>query len=116
MTVTTLLRYVVHKIAAPGQLSGQGVCNSTAVRGPSPPRRFQERKRTMAECPEFDFKGVALCRPRSGVKNCPQIAINVPGMVAFRDSEQPQTVVTMTSESWAMFTEAVKAGEFDLSP
>jgi hypothetical protein len=37
------------------------------------------------------------------------------GVVAFRDSERPETVVTMTAESWAMFTDAVKAGEFDLS-
>ncbi len=52
---------------------------------------------------------------RSSVPNCPEVATNVPGVVAFRDSADPETVVTMTPESWAMFTDAVKAGEYDIS-
>ncbi|MET8677739.1 DUF397 domain-containing protein [Streptomyces sp. NPDC004647] len=68
----------------------------------------------MTERPEFEF--VAVCRPRpKEVPNCPEVATNIPGVVAFRDSDQPTTVVTMTPESWAMFTDAVKAGEFDIS-
>ncbi|NEA74784.1 DUF397 domain-containing protein [Streptomyces sp. SID13588] len=71
----------------------------------------------MTQLPEyaFEFTGTARCRPRSGVKNCPEVATNVPGVVAFRDSNDPTTVVTMTAESWATFTAAVKDGEFDLS-
>lgn len=70
----------------------------------------------MAERPEFEFVGMAACRPRPReVPNCPEVATNVPGVVAFRDSADPATVVTMTSESWAMFTDAVKAGEYDIS-
>ncbi|MFF2377114.1 DUF397 domain-containing protein [Streptomyces xiamenensis] len=70
----------------------------------------------MSEAMRFQFVGVAACRPRpQGFPNCPEVALNVPGTVAFRDSEQPGTVVTVTEESWRLFTDAVKAGEFDLS-
>ncbi len=50
-----------------------------------------------------------------GVENCPEVATNIPGVVAFRDSNAPDTVVTMTAESWALFTDAVKAGEYDIT-
>jgi hypothetical protein len=43
------------------------------------------------------------------------VATNVPGVVAFRDSSTPETVVTMTVESWALFTAAVKSGEYDIT-
>jgi hypothetical protein len=66
----------------------------------------------MAKRPEFEFISAAACRDAK-VDNCPEVATNVPGVVAFRDSEEPGNVVTMTRESWAMFTDAVKAGEFD---
>lgn len=69
----------------------------------------------MAERPAFEFVGMSACRPRSGVDNCPEMATNVPGIVAFRDSSAPDTVVTMTVESWALFTNAVKAGEYDIT-
>ncbi|MCX4818654.1 DUF397 domain-containing protein [Streptomyces sp. NBC_01142] len=49
------------------------------------------------------------------MNNCPEVAINVPGIVALRDSKRPDTIVTMTAADWAMLTDAVKAGEFDLS-
>lgn len=64
--------------------------------------------------PEFDFVSAAACRdPKVG--NCPQVATNVPGVVALRDSERPDTIVTMTPDQWVTLTDAVKAGEFDLS-
>lgn len=68
----------------------------------------------MAERPEFAFVGAAACRDKK-VGNCPQVAVNVPGVVALRDSERPETIVTMTADAWATLTDAVKAGEFDLS-
>jgi hypothetical protein len=74
---------------------------------------FEGRKRTMTERPDFEFVGMSMCRPRSGIKNCPEVATNVPGVVALRDSADPDSVVTMTTESWALFTDAVKAGEYD---
>lgn len=69
----------------------------------------------MAERSAFEFVGMSACRPRSGVENCPEVATNIPGVVAFRDSRDPETVVTMTAESWSLFTEAVKAGEYDIT-
>ncbi|MGY0056634.1 DUF397 domain-containing protein [Streptomyces sp. LZ34] len=68
----------------------------------------------MAERPEFEFVSAAACRDAK-VNNCPQVAVNVSGAVALRDSERPETIVTMTAEQWVTLTNAVKAGEFDLS-
>lgn len=68
----------------------------------------------MIDRPEFEFVSLAACRDNK-VNNCPQVARNVPGVVALRDSERPDTIVTMTAGQWASLTDAVKAGEFDLS-
>ncbi|MGA5560739.1 DUF397 domain-containing protein [Streptomyces decoyicus] len=68
----------------------------------------------MSTIPEFDFVSAAACRDKK-VGNCPQVAVNVPGMVALRDSERPETIVTMTPDQWTTLADAVKAGEFDLS-
>ncbi|EST26632.1 hypothetical protein M878_26380 [Streptomyces roseochromogenus subsp. oscitans DS 12.976] len=43
------------------------------------------------------------------------MAAGVPGIVAFRDSGDPDIIVTMTAESWALFTDAVKAGAYDIT-
>ncbi|MCP9209268.1 DUF397 domain-containing protein [Streptomyces cucumeris] len=64
--------------------------------------------------PSFDFVSTAFCRDKK-VGNCPQVALNVPGVVALRDSERPGEVVTMTTDAWRQLTDAVKAGEYDLS-
>ncbi|MBT2528204.1 DUF397 domain-containing protein [Streptomyces sp. ISL-99] len=61
----------------------------------------------MSAVPEFEFAAAAACRD-ARVDNCPQVAMNVPGVVALR-------VVTMTADQWTTLTDAVKAGEFDLS-
>ncbi|MEJ8647340.1 DUF397 domain-containing protein [Streptomyces sp. MS1.AVA.3] len=68
----------------------------------------------MSTIPEFDFVSAAACRDKK-VGNCPQVAVNVPGVVALRDSERPETIVTMTPGQWTTLADAVKAGEFDLS-
>ncbi|MER5775844.1 DUF397 domain-containing protein [Streptomyces sp. NPDC002039] len=68
----------------------------------------------MSGVPEFDFVKTAACRDAQ-VGNCPEVALNVPGVVALRDSERPETIVTMTAEQWSGLTAAVKAGEYDLS-
>ncbi|WP_370217224.1 DUF397 domain-containing protein [Kitasatospora sp. GAS1066B] len=41
--------------------------------------------------------------------------MNVPGVVALRDSDRPREIVTMTPAAWTDFVAAVKAGEYDLS-
>lgn len=67
----------------------------------------------MSSVPEFEFAAAAACRD-ARVDNCPQVAVNVPGIVALRDSERPDTIVTMTADQWTTLTDAVKAGEFDV--
>lgn len=62
----------------------------------------------------FEFIKTAACRD-ARVNNCPEIAINVPGVVALRNSERPDTIVTITAMEWVTLTDAVKAGEYDLS-
>ncbi|WP_031065419.1 DUF397 domain-containing protein [Streptomyces sp. NRRL WC-3742] len=64
--------------------------------------------------PEFEFVTITACQ-NTVRKACPQVATNIPGVVALRDSERPGEVVTMTREAWVEFTSAVKGGEFDLS-
>lgn len=67
-----------------------------------------------AHLPEFQFVRTAACRD-ARVNNCPEVAMNVPGVVALRDSERPDTIVTMTAADWVTLTDAVKAGQYDLS-
>ncbi|MFJ3901789.1 DUF397 domain-containing protein [Streptomyces sp. NPDC090025] len=67
-----------------------------------------------AALPEFEFVKTAACRDPK-VNNCPEVATNVPGMVALRDSNRPDIVVTYTAAEWADLTAAIKGGEFDLS-
>ena len=64
--------------------------------------------------PAFEFVTAAACRDAK-VNNCPQVAVNVPGVVALRDSERPDTIVTMTTDGWVTLAAAVKAGEFDMT-
>ncbi|MFD9688085.1 DUF397 domain-containing protein [Kitasatospora sp. NPDC059088] len=68
----------------------------------------------MTARPEFEFVTIAACQ-NTVRKACPQVATNIPGVVALRDSERPGEVVTMTREAWAEFTSAIRCGEFDLS-
>jgi hypothetical protein len=72
------------------------------------------RERTMDASLEFEFIGTQACRDKK-VGNCPQVATNVPGVVALRDSNRPDTIVTMTTADWATLATAVKAGEFDVT-
>ncbi|MEV0409743.1 DUF397 domain-containing protein [Streptomyces sp. NPDC050448] len=67
----------------------------------------------MIERPEFEFVSTAACRdPR--VNNCMEVATNVPGVVALRESAAPGVVIETTPEKWNTFVEAVRAGEYDL--
>jgi hypothetical protein len=48
--------------------------------------------------------------------NCVEIADNLPGVVAVRDSKDPGgPVLAFTPDDWRRFTVAIKAGEFDLA-
>jgi hypothetical protein len=46
---------------------------------------------------------------------CVEVATNLPGLVAVRDSKQRNgPVLTVTRDDWAAFTDRVKAGAFSL--
>jgi hypothetical protein len=47
---------------------------------------------------------------------CVEVADNLPGMVAVRDSKNPNgPTLTFAAATWAQFVEGAKAGEFDIS-
>jgi Domain of unknown function (DUF397) len=47
--------------------------------------------------------------------NCVEVAQNVPGLVAVRDSKDPSgPALTVSPKSWADFARSVRDGEFDL--
>lgn len=47
---------------------------------------------------------------------CVQVACNLPGVVAVRDSKDPDgPALVLTPAAWRGLTARVKAGEFDLS-
>jgi Domain of unknown function (DUF397) len=48
--------------------------------------------------------------------NCVEVARNLPGAVALRDSKDPEgPVLTFTPDEWRVFAAGVRGGEFDLS-
>ncbi len=48
--------------------------------------------------------------------NCVQVARNLPGVVAMRDSKDPHgPALIFTPDEWRAFTAGVKVGEFDLT-
>lgn len=47
---------------------------------------------------------------------CTEVALNVPGVVAVRDSKDTAgPVLTFTPDEWRAFVEGVKGGTFDLA-
>jgi hypothetical protein len=47
--------------------------------------------------------------------NCVEVAANLPGIVAVRDSKDPEgPSLIFTPAEWEKFTAGVRAGEFDL--
>lgn len=52
----------------------------------------------------------------NGPSDCVEVADNLPGVVALRDSkDQAGPVLAYTPDGWRTFVEGVKAGEFDLT-
>jgi hypothetical protein len=48
--------------------------------------------------------------------NCVEIADDLLGVIAVRDSKDPDgPVLTVRQDDWRTFTVAIKAGEFDLA-
>ena len=47
--------------------------------------------------------------------NCVEVAVNLPSIIAMRDSKDREgPVLVFTPDAWLAFTAGVKAGEFDL--
>jgi Domain of unknown function (DUF397) len=47
--------------------------------------------------------------------NCVEVATNLPGVIAVRDSKDPDgPALAMTPAQWRSFTAGVKLGDFDL--
>jgi Domain of unknown function (DUF397) len=47
--------------------------------------------------------------------NCVEVARNLPGIVAVRDSKDPNgPALTFTAAEWKTLTRAINTGEFDL--
>ena len=47
---------------------------------------------------------------------CVEVADNVPGVVALRDSKHPTgPVLTFTPDEWRAFIDGAKQGEFDIT-
>ena len=52
----------------------------------------------------------------SAQANCVEVASNVPGVVAVRDSKNTHgPMLVFAPTEWEAFTAGIKAGEFDLS-
>jgi hypothetical protein len=48
--------------------------------------------------------------------DCVEVADNLPGVVAVRDSKDPAgPVLTFRPDQWQAFTAAIKTGDFDLA-
>jgi hypothetical protein len=54
-------------------------------------------------------------RSGSNGGDCVEVALNLPGVVAVRDSKDPAgPVLTFNRDAWRSFLDRVKSGEFDL--
>lgn len=73
------------------------VVADSARSGRAPPHRRRE-VRTMTGRPEFEFVKTAACRD-ARVNNCPAVAVNVPELLALCNTEDPDTIVVMTTLS-----------------
>jgi hypothetical protein len=51
-----------------------------------------------------------------GNGNCVEVAANLPGIIAVRDSKNPAgPELILSAATWAAFTAAIRAGDFDLA-
>ncbi|MEU9193880.1 DUF397 domain-containing protein [Streptomyces hundungensis] len=67
----------------------------------------------MSQDPGFEFRTSSACKYDNN-KLCVEVATNVPGTVAVRNSVTGQTV-QFTAEEWAGFLPGAKLGEFDVT-
>jgi hypothetical protein len=63
---------------------------------------------------EFEFRTSAACQYNNNDPRCVEIATNVPGKVAVRNSATGDTV-EFTAVEWIDFLSGAKLGEFDVT-
>lgn len=68
----------------------------------------------MTAVPAFEFRTSNASMYNNSDPRCVEVATNVPGKVAVRNSESGQTV-EFTANEWNDFLTGAKLGEFDLS-
>lgn len=68
----------------------------------------------MHEQTEFAFRTSSTCKYNNADPRCVEVATNVPGTVAVRNSATGRMVEFTTAE-WTAFLAGAKLGEFDLS-
>ncbi|WP_455356111.1 DUF397 domain-containing protein [Streptomyces sp. SYSU K217416] len=62
----------------------------------------------------FEFQTSSMCKYDPNDRRCVEVAVNVPGVVAVRNSTTGATV-EFTDIEWIDFLTGAKLGEFDLS-
>ena len=68
----------------------------------------------MDAVPEFAFRTSTACQYNNKDPRCVEIATNVPGKVAVRNSATGETVA-FTAVEWTDFLSGAKLGEFDVT-
>ncbi|MFJ5593217.1 DUF397 domain-containing protein [Streptomyces noursei] len=66
----------------------------------------------MTARPDFEFRTAHACKYENNNPRCVEVATNVPGTVAVRNSTTGATVEFTTVE-WTDFLTGAKLGEFD---
>lgn len=64
------------------------------------------------ERPDFQFRTASACKYDNNDPRCVEVATNVPGTVAVRNSVTGKTVEFTTVE-WTTFLTGARLGEFD---
>jgi hypothetical protein len=62
---------------------------------------------------KFEFRTAAACGGPC-TEDCVEVATNIPGIVAIRDTKT-ESVMQFTPKEWGDFLAGAKGGEFDLS-
>ncbi|MFD7162189.1 DUF397 domain-containing protein [Streptomyces violascens] len=68
----------------------------------------------MTDVPGFEFRTSSACTYENNNPRCIEVATNVPGKVAVRNSVTGRAV-EFTAVEWSDFLTGAKLGEFDLS-
>ncbi|KUJ69805.1 hypothetical protein ACZ90_08385 [Streptomyces albus subsp. albus] len=68
----------------------------------------------MSTLPEFEFRTSSACKYDPNDRRCVEVATNVSGKVAVRNSVTGEAV-EFTAVEWTDFLSGAKLGEFDLS-